>query len=174
MNVTVPIYIEELRPEGSPVPVYKIRPLFFLEPEERDENLNRAVTKLAKSLKREFDRLGAQDSHQGLAAYSFCPDVEDHLLKLDLDLGKRRVASRLLMVVFEGLGRKLAFTPTAPELWFEIARRETLQDRAAEVFTRHCRDSEKKLGRELTAEEMSVQGKAWVTTLELDMHPLWQ
>ena len=171
MNVTVPIYIEELRSEGSPVPVFKIRPLFFLEPEERDENLNRAVTKLAKSLKREFDRLGAHDDHRELAAYTFCPDVEDRLLKLDLDLGKRRVASRVLMIVFEGLGSKLAFTPTAPDLWFQIARRETLQDRASEVLTRHFRDSEKKLGRELTPEEVSVQGKAWVTTLELDMHP---
>ena len=57
MNVTVPVYIEELRPEGVATPTHRIRPLFFTEPEERDQSLSRAVTKLAKSLKRRLEKL---------------------------------------------------------------------------------------------------------------------
>jgi ATP-dependent Clp protease ATP-binding subunit ClpA len=171
MNVSVLIYIEEIRPAGAPASVHKVRPLFFSQPEERDENLNRAITKLARSLKREFEMLGARDNHQDLAAYTFSPGVEDHLLNLEIELGKRRVNCRLLVAVFESLGRKLAFTPLALGASFEIARQESLHARAQEVLTRHFRETEKRLGRELTAEEMSVQGRAWVTTLELDVHP---
>jgi ATP-dependent Clp protease ATP-binding subunit ClpA len=171
MNVTVPIYVEEMRVKDTAAVVYRIRPLFFTGPEERDQNLNRAVTKLAKSLRREFDRLGSAADHRELSSYTFCPDIEEHLLKLEFEIGKRRVISRLLVVVFENLGRKVAFTPTVPDLWFEIARREKLYDRTAEVLNRHFREQEKNLARELTEEELSVQGGAWVTTLELDMHP---
>jgi ATP-dependent Clp protease ATP-binding subunit ClpC len=169
MNVTVPIYIEELRPEGTSTALHRIRPLFFPSPEAQDENLNRAVTKLAKLLKREFDRLGANDDHSELASYSFCPNIEDHSLKLTLELGKRRVACRFLAVVVRALGRKLAFTPSIPDLWFEIGRGETLQNRATEVLTRHFRELEQKGGD--SPEALAVQGRAWATTLELDMHP---
>src|SRR5215470_3546034 len=144
MNVSVPIYIEELRPEGASTALHRIRPLFFPHHSAQDENLNRAVTKLAKSLKREFDQLGANADHSELASYTFCPSLEDHLLKLTIEVGKRRVACRFLAVVVRGLGRKLAFTPSIPDLWFEIARGEKLQDRVTEVLTHHFREQEKK------------------------------
>ncbi len=172
MNITIPLYIEKLSPEGTPAPLYTVRPLFFSDPVARGEDLNRTVNRLVKDLREEIKRLGKSMRHEELAAFSFSPVVEDHLLKLVLDLGSRKVACRFLIATFEALDRKVAFSPSVPDLWFEVGRGETLADRATENLVLYFREKEKRDPKSAPKpEEMSVEGKAWVTTLDLDIHP---
>ncbi|MCI0488659.1 MAG: AAA family ATPase [Blastocatellia bacterium] len=172
MIVTVPIYIEKSSSKGTPASSYTIRPLFFQEPVARDEDLNRAVNKLAKELKRKFDRLGMETRQDELAAYTFSPDIEDHFLKLTLNIAGRVARCQFLVVIFKDLDRKLAFTPSVPDLWFDIEKGESLGDRAAETLARYFRDKEKKEGQNAPSPEaLSVDGKAWSSALDLDMHP---
>src|SRR5437899_850102 len=120
MNITIPIYVEELTSKGGSAPVYKVRPLFFQDFEERDEVLHRAVNKLVRSLRRILDKLGRNLRHDELAQFTFNPDYEDHLFKFSLSLRQGRIDCRLLLVTFEELNRKLAFSPNIPDLWFEV------------------------------------------------------
>jgi hypothetical protein len=57
MNITIPVYIQEIKTDKSAPPLYTVRPLFFEAPVERDEVLKRAMNKLARSLRRYFDYL---------------------------------------------------------------------------------------------------------------------
>ncbi|HXG67301.1 MAG TPA: AAA family ATPase [Blastocatellia bacterium] len=169
MKITIPIYIEA---QSASTTVYSARPLFFPAPVEKGEVLNRVMTRLARSLRRELDLLGRELRHDRLAAYSFCPEVDDRILTLTLDLRQRRAACRFLFVAFEALERRLAFTPSLPDLWFEVGRGEALAARAAEVLTRHFRDLEKRDGKDAQKpEDLSVNGKAWVTTLDINIQP---
>ncbi len=172
MNFVIPVYVE--RSADSPVPVFTARPLFFPAPSRQGDNLQRVMTRLALELKKLLDQLGKEARHEELAAYSFAPDLSHHQLELTVELnrrlakelGRHSVKCRLLFITLKSLGRKLAFTPSLPGLWFEVARGETLYDRAAEVLTRHCRDED------LNPEGLSLAGKAWITPLELDVQPV--
>jgi ATP-dependent Clp protease ATP-binding subunit ClpC len=172
VKITVPIYIQKLSPKGATPQMHILRPLFHPQIEARGEDLNRAMTKLAQKLRQVCDRLGRKLRHEELARYGFAPEIEDHFYKARLDLGSRMVKCNFLIVAFQSLGRRIAFTPSLPDLWFEIHRGETLADRTAEVLTHYFRDQEKRDGKDaLKPETISVAGKAWVTTLEISINP---
>jgi hypothetical protein len=77
MNIVIPIYIELIPQEGRPTPTYSIRPLFFQEPAGPDEELQRAIAKFVKVMRRELDGEGRRLRQDGLVAYSFAPEIEE-------------------------------------------------------------------------------------------------
>jgi ATP-dependent Clp protease ATP-binding subunit ClpA len=160
------------QPGEAAAPSFIVRPLFLGAPVTRSDNLNRAITKLATALRHECDRAGQELRHESLAAFSFSPPLEDHFLRLDLDLPGGRTRCSFLFVVVEKFGRNVAFTPSIPELWFEVRRGHTLRDRATEVLSRYFRDKEKEDGPSAPEpERLSVPGKAWVGSVEVDVYP---
>jgi ATP-dependent Clp protease ATP-binding subunit ClpA len=172
MNVTIPIYVEEQPQPHSSANLYFVRPLFFRQPFMRDENLRRAMNNLVRELNKLFTELGKQMRHDELAGYCFAPAVEDHLLKLSLNLGKQRAQVRFLFVRMEAFGRRLAFTPNLPEFALELERGESLQTRATEVLTEYFRQRDRKGGDTIPRpEEVSLPAKAWTTTVEMDIFP---
>jgi ATP-dependent Clp protease ATP-binding subunit ClpC len=174
VNITIPIYIQKHSYKGTAPPLHILRPLFHQHQplETRGEDLNRAMTKLAQKLRQECGRLGGEMHHERLAQYGFSPDFEDHFYKFRFEMASRTAESNLLIVSFKSMGRKIAFTPSVPDLWFEIQRGETLYNRASEVLTQHFRATEKKYGTgALTPESLSIGGKAWVTTLDISIQP---
>lgn len=172
MPITIPIYIQQYqRPEESS-PLYIVRPLFFQEPVGRDEELQRAVSRFVKGMRRALDEAGRDRWQNDLAAYSFAPSLDDQVLSFNLDLRTRRAACRFLFVTFKTAGRRVAFTPSLPDLWFEIDRGETLESRATEVLTQHFRGKSKRKDEFLPKpEDFSISGKAWATTVELEFNP---
>jgi ATP-dependent Clp protease ATP-binding subunit ClpC len=172
VKITVPIYVQKLTQRETTPQTHILRPLFHQHLETRGEDLNRAMTKLAQLVRRECEALGREMRHDALARYGFSPELEDHFYKFDFELANHRERCNLLIVAFKKFGRKIAFTPSLPDLWFEIHRGETLADRAAEVLTHYFRDREKKHGKDARAPEAySIDGKAWVTTLEISVQP---
>ncbi|MGE0132836.1 MAG: AAA family ATPase [Blastocatellales bacterium] len=174
MKITVPIYIEQQQESGQPA-TYVVRPIFFHEPVARDEELQRAIGKLVKALRRTLDEAGKKMWHNELAGYSFAPELDDQLLSFNLDLKTRRVACRMLFVTFNSLNRRIAFSPSLPQLWFEIERGETLQSRAAEVLTQFFRGKNKRDNQHIPTppnpEDVSINGKAWASTVEFTTNP---
>ena len=172
MNINIPIYAEEQAPASADTNARRItlRPLFFDRPREQDESIQRGTARLARELRRELALLARTARHEELATYGFYPPLEDRVLKLELVLGNRRFQVRHLFITTSAFGRRFAWTPSVPELWFEVARGETLQQRAEEVLTEHYKLLERRLGAEAVAPEaVSVKGKAWITSLEISL-----
>src|SRR5438128_2372729 len=131
MNITIPIYVHSYRDR------YTVRPLFFPHPVAQHEKLERVLHLLARDLRKQLRELGKQPRHDELSAYTFCPDLDYHRIDLILELRKRVARGRFFLVTFHALGRRLAFVPSLPDVWFELARGESLRDRATEVLTAH-------------------------------------
>ncbi len=167
MNITIPIYIEQ-QPQQNQPPVYLVRPLFVAEPIVRDEELRRAITKFVKASRKVFDKLGKQMRQTGIAEYTFAPDIEEHTLRFSLNLKEQTANCKFLFITFNALGRRIAFTPSIPSLWFEIERGESLQDRAAEVLTDHFRHRDKRgAGYTPKPDEITLHGTAQTGLVEL-------
>ena len=172
MNITVPIYAEEQAQASGDSHARRImlRPLFFNQPYEQDESIQRGTARLARELRRELTRLARTGRHEELAAYGFYPSLEDRVLKLVLTLGNRRFEVRYLFITISAFGRRFAWTPSAAELWFELARGEKLEQRAQEVLTEYFKLLERRLGPgALTPDAISIKGKAWITSIELSI-----
>jgi ATP-dependent Clp protease ATP-binding subunit ClpC len=171
VNLTIPLYIETRKtPERTQE--FVVRPLFFPHPLRKHEKLERAMHLIALDLRLELAELGKQPRHDELARWTFGPNVEPHRLDVKVELRKRTARLRLMFVTFEALGRRLAFSPAVPEAWFELARGENLQTRAAEVLTNHFRDKERQEEEDFTdPETLSLDGTAWVTPLTIEIHP---
>ena len=168
MNLSVPIYVEGQKPNGGAT-TYQARPLFFGAPVVRGQNLDRLLTRLAQDLGQCLTDLGRQPRHTELAAYTFAPRVSTQRLDLLLELRRTTARCRYLFVTFRHFGRSLAFTPSVPEVWFDVARGEVLRDRATEVLTRHFREREKE-DPDTPPEPRSLTGNAYVTSLDLVVH----
>lgn len=171
MNITIPIYIELLPQEDQSV-LYAVRPLFFPEPTVRAEELQRAIARFAKALRSKLSAEGKLMRHDALATYSFAPEVEEHLLRLTLDLKTRTAHVNFLFVTLERFDRRVVFTPSLPQLWFELQRGEDLPARATDVLTRYFRGKEKLPNDHLPKpEEIAAPSKAWASTIEIEIFP---
>jgi ATP-dependent Clp protease ATP-binding subunit ClpC len=172
MNLTIPIYIEQLPQEGQSTPVYAVRPLFFEEPVGLDVELQRALAKFVKAMRRQLDNQAREMRHDCLADYCYAPEVDDQLITLALDLKTSIARCSFLFVTINGFDRRIAFTPSLPHLWFEIERGEDLHARATEVLTGYFRGKEKSGSATIPKpEDISVKHKAWASTVEIEIHP---
>ncbi len=170
MNINIPIYVEAHREKNPRRTVYQCEPLFSPGIQGRDESLPKAMGKLMKRLKLRLDSLASEARHDELEHFVFNPDCDMQTLKLSLDLRDRIVKCKLLFIEMKTLDRRIAFSPSLRELWFELEPGELLQDRATEILSRHFR-SEAKMHRESGSEMTipSIDGQAWVTVLDVPM-----
>jgi ATP-dependent Clp protease ATP-binding subunit ClpC len=166
MIFRVPIYVAAEK-GGS----FLASPLFFDRPARSDSNLNRLISKLARDVARAIEEAGKQDRHDECARWSFSPAITQHRLDLEIELRRRKAKVRYLFVAFRHMGKRLAFTPAVPDLWFEVGRNADLKTRARDVLTDYWRSRERDDDEEVTPEADSLPGKAWVQTLELSAHP---
>jgi ATP-dependent Clp protease ATP-binding subunit ClpC len=158
----IPAYVQQTK-NG-----YAARPLFFPEPVRHDDNLNRLLTKLTRDVVTGLEKLARAERHDDVAAWSFSPRVTAHRLNLEIELRRRTAKVRHLVVAFDQFDRRIAFTPSVPDVWFEVARNVVLEVRATEALTEHWRKEERDAGDEdVHPENGSITGKAWVETLEL-------
>jgi ATP-dependent Clp protease ATP-binding subunit ClpA len=170
MNVSIAVYVEEQKTGEPPSAVHVVRPLFFNMTPERDASLQRAMGKLARALKYDFEHLAERARQDDIAARTFYPELNHQILKIAITLGHRRYECKYLFVTFEGFGRKVAFTPNVPDVWFEIGRGENLADRAVEALETYFRERERKEGKDSQhPDNYSIGGRAWISSLELNL-----
>jgi hypothetical protein len=166
MNFRIPIYVFQHKAG------YTARPLFASAPERAGGNLNRLLARLTRDLVTAIEAVGRKPRHDEAAAWAFCPNVTTHRTTIDVELRRRVARVKYLLVAFDHMGRRVAFTPAVPDLWFEVTRGEPLEVRAQAVYTEHWRKVEQDADPddEVKPEADSLTGKAWVQTLELSGH----
>jgi ATP-dependent Clp protease ATP-binding subunit ClpC len=170
MELTIPIYIEVRREEGRPL--HHVRPLFFGGVHASDAHLGLAMGKFNKRLKEVLDSLGREERHDGLAAAAFSPNLQPSLHKLTLDLRQRQAQCKLLFVSFAAFNRRIAFSPSLPDLWFDYWHEDRLEERATNVLSQFFREQgrDEKKGRNfLMPEDVSIPGQAWVSSVDLEV-----
>ena len=169
MIVELPVYVEEVRQGGQPR--FSARALLLERgPVEVHRELERALARLAQRLQRELGHLGGRPRHQALLDATWSPPLAEELLELELVLRRRTVRGRFLFVSFPALDRRVAFTPTHPEVWFALERGQSLAARAREVLELHYRELERREALDLPeGARAGVGRRAWVTTLELSV-----
>jgi ATP-dependent Clp protease ATP-binding subunit ClpA len=162
MQFRVPILVVQVK--GG----YTARPLFHPRPSRSDDNLQRLTTKLTRDLIQLIEVQARSHRQDDVALWTFAPAVTTHRHDVEIDLRRRLVKLRLLFVQWEQWDRKLAFCPAIPDVWFEVARGERLEHRAAEVLQDHWRKLEREADgdADVSPEEAQFTGKAWVHTLE--------
>jgi ATP-dependent Clp protease ATP-binding subunit ClpC len=163
MNFRIPIYV--FQHKGG----YTARPLFAVSPQRTDENLNRLLTRLTREIVQLLESLGKEERHEKVGVWTFCPAVTTHRHSLDIELRRRVARVKYLLIAFEHMGRRLAFTPAVPDLWFEVPRGEPLEVRAQAVYSEYWRGVERDADDSdfIRPETDTLTGKAWVQTLDL-------
>src|SRR5690349_14163628 len=173
MNLRIPIYVEEQKPQAIAVqhvrPV-SLRPLFFPKPIEQDTSLQRATARLANNLRSDLGSLARSARHEELAAYTFYPPLDETMLEFHIEVAKKRYALRHLFVVLSAFDRRFAWTPSVPDVWVEISRGDTVHDRVQEALTDHYRLLERRYGSEAIMPDVNtVHGKAWISSIEISL-----
>ncbi len=150
---------------------YTARPLFFAAPCRTDDNLNRLLTKLTRDIVQTLESLGRASRHDAASAWAFCPHVTTHRVPLTIELRRRIIRVKHVIIAFNHFEKRIAFAPTVAELWFEIARNETIEDRAQAVLSDHWRKLEREADDEdeIRPEAGQLAGKAWVQVLEVSV-----
>lgn len=146
MRMTIPVFFE--RPEKSPV--FQVRPLLFPAPSAEGKVLNRALDRLARTVRNELPKLPAQT----IALRCAYPPIETQRLNLQIQRRKGVFKGRFFVVTFPSgqLGRVAflpAFNPWSKAalqyanwptklrhgLWFLIKRGQQLKHRVTEVLS---------------------------------------
>ena len=148
---------------------YVARPLFFTQPTRRDDNLNRLLTKLTGDIVRKLELVAKINRQDEVAHWAFSPAMTHHRLPLTVELRRRQVKGKFLFVSFQHLDRRLAFTPSVPDLWFEVSRNERLEDRAKAVLDEHWCGIERDADDPDTVDPAAnaLAGKAWVQVVDV-------
>lgn len=172
MNLTIPVYIEEYKVPDDPNPLFRLRPLFFPGPVKGGRHLSAGMSKLAQAVRHELDALAVQPRQEALIPWTFSPVLSERKVSFGLQLRRHTAQCRFLVVAFEALDRHIAFTPSLPELFFEVLRGQDVAARAREVITEHFRKLEREEDDFFTVPAHLLNyTRAWITTLELDIHP---
>lgn len=167
MVVSLPVYVEAVTRRDERT-VHRCRPLFFAEPETRSEYLGAAIAELTREFGRQLRLRGEEPRHDELAARLFSPPLETRQCKFSVDLRQHIVKCRFLFVSIAAFGRHVSFTPSVPDLWFEVAPGENLAAKAEGVVAAHFQRLVKRDGWTYAQlDELSLTGRAWVTTIDI-------
>ena len=169
MLFSIPILVQEQPAGDAKLSTFVVRPLFQPTLVERADRLSRAQNKLTSALQEVLTQLGREPRHEALAEWTFHPALEETTLDLRLELNSGCPKCRLHFVGYPALGRKLYFTPAAPDFHFEVLAGQSLADRATAALTRHFREQEKQGTFDL--ECLTQRGKARLTVLEIELDP---
>lgn len=171
MQLSIPVLATEYKQPNQPAPTVYVRPLFTLQPVEQGTSLQRALAKLGQSLREYFEKLGAEARHDDVAWLTFSPFLSAKLLNFRLFLSSQTFDCKYLFVSFDAFGKKIAYTPNVPGIWFEIERGEDLQRRAEDVLTEHFKFLERRDGKNSqNPSALSFPAKAFVTTLDFNLN----
>jgi ATP-dependent Clp protease ATP-binding subunit ClpC len=166
MKLTLPLSVHSA--EG----MFTVRPLFFAAPSAQSPKLERALHKLTRLLREDLHFLGKQLRHDALARYTFNPELDTRRLDVAIELRRRTAKCRFLFVQFEAFDRRVAFTPSLPDVWFDVPRGRSLESRAAEVLSEHFRKREREDEEAFEPpEDFALEGSAWIHAHELEIHP---
>ncbi len=143
-TLTIPVCVDHHRNDEGRT-FFRARPVFPAEEgieEETDVREDRALKRLGDRLRAHLANLASGPDHRALQAWSWCPPLTAHHLKMRIELRKRSVEGGFFLVVFEEAGRRLAHVPRGG-LSFEWPQGVQLREVAQRVITEHFRQLER-------------------------------
>lgn len=169
MRITVPIYVQQRRDKGS-API-NAQPLFFAAPDKSGSDLGRVIAGITDRLRVLLAGLAREPNHKPLMRWH-CPEtLEYHTTKLHLDLSDSTAKLRLLMVVIRRENKtRWVFSPSIPDLWFDVRGDEDIDRRATEVYEEYFRAIRKEEP-QYKVGASGIKGKAWIDYVTIDVLP---
>ena len=169
MRISVPIYVQQRR-SRSAIPPIAARPLFHPTPDKSGTELGRVIAALTDKLRVLLSELARNPQHDELLSWHHLESIGSKLVKLRLDLRDSTADLKLLLATMRRHGKSLAFSPSLPDLWFDLVRGESLETRAQEVYSAYFRQRRKEdPGYDVLRH--SIEGKAWVDHVTIDVLP---
>ncbi|MEM7011965.1 MAG: hypothetical protein AAF585_10825, partial [Verrucomicrobiota bacterium] len=143
LHLSIPVIVEKIRPEGERA-FYRAGALFVGGYERVDSREDRAIRELTDALRKAANEEARDMRHTMLGNWSFNPRRLRHrTLELTLTLRRHTLRPKIVVLMFDALGRTLAASPQIRELCFEIQPGESVEARAHEVYTEHFKGLEK-------------------------------
>ncbi len=173
MRINVPIYLTRDRHDG--VQRIAVRPLFHPAPVATGSDLGRTIASFHSKLREYLTQASRGVNHRELTRFHDEEPLGHQRLNLHLDLGDHTEVLWVLIVLVGERDRKIAFSPSLPDLWFDVVRGESLEERATEVYQTHFRAALKGKSRFKdsgnSVQSCSIQGKAWIDVVTIDISP---
>jgi ATP-dependent Clp protease ATP-binding subunit ClpA len=158
MKLEIPILVSQTK--GSD-PVYTARPLFHREPIISGKLLERVLSRLTSSLRKDLNLVSKSGRLETLAQYTFYPSLHDKTFTFTFHYKKRTVKGEFLTVVLPDQDPRIAFFPTL-DLWYQLPRGADLRARSVEVLDYYFERGD---GQGSAAE---LTDHHWITDLELN------
>ena len=169
MRISVPIYVQQRRSRGV-VPPIAARPLFHRAPDKSGAELGRVIAALTDKLRVLLSDLGRGQQHDELLSWHHLESIGSKVVKLRLDLRDSTADLKVLLATLRRHEKVLAFSPSLPDLWFDVGRGETLEARAQQVYEAFFRERRKEQpGYEVARH--SIEGRAWIDHVTIDVLP---
>jgi ATP-dependent Clp protease ATP-binding subunit ClpA len=168
MRINVPLYITQRRSDGRSA--VHARPLFFSRPEKSGRDLGRVLAGLTNDLRVLLSDVARSDSHADLLRWHQADPIQSQVTKLHLDLRESTAKLKIILVTLHRFDRRLVFSPSLSDLWFDVMPGEDVEQRASEVYESHFRPIVKE-NPDFQVSKISVEGKAWIDEVTIDVTP---
>ncbi len=166
MRLTLSVYVTSQREEGRSV--YHCRTLRGQQVDSRDPLLSVALTKLGNELRKTINTWIERGETTRLSSWLYDPETRAVTVKLMLALRDRTLRWKLLIVCVPAFSRTIAFSPSIPDVAFEVESLVDLELRASEVYTAWAQ-SQVSAGAEHLLEDLGNAGEMWIEPLEIEV-----
>ena len=165
MQITVSAYVSVEREEGRSV--YACSSLRGPRASARDVLLSTALSKLGNRMRKAMNEWIRGGKAHRLDPWLYDPALSTSKHKLTLLLPDRTLNWKLLLATLPAFDRMIAFSPSVPEIVFELSNRTQLEERACEVYSKWAH---KRVQNNLELSNPGPSGDMWVepVTIEVD------
>ncbi len=166
MRLTLSAYVHVEREEGRSV--YHCRPLRGPQFAARDPLLSVALNKLGNQMRKSAGGWIERGEATRIGAWLYDSETRAVSIKLMLALRDRTLRWKLLVVCVPAFSRLIAFSPSIPDVSFELDSTVDLELRASEVYTQWAQ-SQIADGNEFVLEGIGTGGEKWIEPLEVEV-----
>jgi ATP-dependent Clp protease ATP-binding subunit ClpC len=171
MRLTLSVYIHVDREEGRAV--YHCRPLRGPQLATRDPLLSVALTKLGNKMRKAINDWIGRGDVKRVSPWLYDSEARAVPVKLMLALRDRTLRWKLLVVCVPAFSRLIAYSPSIPDVSFELDSLVDLESRAVEVYSRWAQNQLSD-GQEYALEDIGGGDEMWIEPLDVEVETLVQ
>jgi ATP-dependent Clp protease ATP-binding subunit ClpC len=166
MRLTLSAYVQVERDEGRSI--YHCRPLHGPQIATRDPLLSVALNKLGSKMRKSVGNWIERGEVSRIGDWLYDSESRAVSIKLMLALRDRTLRWKLLVVCAPAFSRLVAFSPSIPDVSFELDSAVDLEMRASEVYAQWAQ-AQVAEGNEFMLEGIGGGGEMWVEPLEVEV-----
>ena len=140
-QLTIPLFVEKVA--NTTGFSYEVNPVFHTKIRSNDKREDQAIERATQNLRSHLSMLTKESNHEALCNLSFCPELANHQLVLNIRLRKMNFHGKFFFVAFRMFERRIFYSPKMPELCFQVNRGESPEQIASDFLTEYFRKEEK-------------------------------